>query len=149
MSRKLNKEHGFLVGIHRQLQQQAAELGLPPVTCTGGAGNGAGATAAVAVDEASIHVADELSHLQLGVEADASGAGDGATAAAAVDEASIHVADELSHLQPGLTTQEVLELATLSGYCPSVRHYVRQTIEGTHLSAYSGSKNFTLFLFSL
>ena len=30
----------------------------------------------------------------------------------------------------GLTTQEVLELATLSGYCPSVRHYVRQTIEG-------------------
>jgi len=49
----------------------------------------------------------------------------------------------------GLTTQEVLELATLSGYCPSVRHYVRQTIEGTHLSAYSGSKNFTLFLFSL
>ena len=96
MSRKLNKEHGFLVGIHRQLQQQAAELGLPPVTCTGGAGNGAGATAAVAVDEASIHVADEL-----------------------------------SHLQPGLTTQEVLELATLSGYCPSVRHYVRQTIEDT------------------
>ena len=35
MSRKLNKEHGFLIGIRRQLQQQAAELGLPPVTCTG------------------------------------------------------------------------------------------------------------------
>ena len=36
------------------------------VADTGSAGDGAGATAAVAVDEASIHVADELSHLQLG-----------------------------------------------------------------------------------
>jgi len=33
MSRKLslNKNHGFLIGIQRQLRQQAEELGIPPV----------------------------------------------------------------------------------------------------------------------
>jgi len=27
----LNKKHGFLIGIQRQLRQQAEELGIPPV----------------------------------------------------------------------------------------------------------------------